>query len=56
MNRMSRAVRKSFTLVEIIVAMSIFALLMLMVMQVFGAMQNVWETTAAKTKTYQNIY
>ena len=54
MNRMSRAVRKSFTLVEIIVAMSIFALLMLMVMQVFGPMQNVWETTAAKTKTYQN--
>lgn len=54
MKKMTRKIRQSFTLVEIIVAMSIFALLMLMVMQIFGAMQNVWANTSAKTKTFQN--
>lgn len=45
---------KRFTLVEIIVAMSIFAVMMLLVMQIFGSMQNVWASSSTRNQTYQN--
>lgn len=38
-----------FTIVELIVAMSIFAILMLILMQIFSATQDVWRRTAQKS-------
>ena len=41
--------RASFTIVELIVAMAIFAILMLILMQIFSATQDVWRKTAQKS-------
>ncbi len=49
-----RMTGKRFTLIEIAVAMSIFALLMLILMQIFSATQNVWRTSSGKTDTYES--
>ncbi|MBR2440362.1 MAG: hypothetical protein IKB25_09225 [Lentisphaeria bacterium] len=43
-----------FTIVEILVAMSVFAILMLIIMQIFGSLQSVWTTTSNRTRTAQN--
>ena len=45
---------QKFTIVEILVAMSVFAILMLIIMQIFGSLQNVWTTTSKRTQTAQN--
>lgn len=45
---------QKFTIVEILVAMSVFAVLMLIIMQIFGSLQNVWTTTSKRTQTAQN--
>lgn len=45
---------QKFTIVEILVAMSVFAILMLIIMQIFGSLQNVWTTTSKRTETSQN--
>lgn len=47
-------VKKYFTLIEITVAMSIFAILMLVMMQVFGSLQNVWRRTNARITTTED--
>lgn len=47
-------VKKYFTLIEIAVAMSIFAILMLVMMQVFGSLQNVWRRTNARITTTED--
>lgn len=52
--RKNNQFKSGFTIVEVVVAMTVFSILILLVMQIFGAMQNVWATTSAKTKTYQN--
>ncbi len=44
--------KHAFTLVELIVAMAVFAVLMLALMQTFSATQNVTTRTSAKTNTY----
>ena len=49
-----RMTGRRFTLIEIAVAMSIFALLMLILMQIFSATQNVWRTSSGKTDTYES--
>lgn len=49
-----RMTGKRFTLIEIAVAMSIFALLMLILMQIFSATQNVWRTSSGKAETYES--
>lgn len=41
--------RAFFTIVELIVAMSIFAILMLILMQIFSATQDVWRRTSQKS-------
>lgn len=46
--------KKLFTLIEIAVAMSIFAILMLVMMQVFGSLQNVWRRTNARITTTED--
>ena len=43
-----------FTLVELILAMSIFAVLMLILMQIFGSTQDVWRKTGAKADSYES--
>lgn len=43
--------KKSFTLIEIAVAMSIFAILMLVMMQLFGSIQSVWRHSYQKAVT-----
>ena len=40
--------RRRFTLVEMTVAMSIFAILMLIMMQLFGSIQTIWRTSNHK--------
>ena len=45
---------QKFTIVEILVAMSVFSVLMLIIMQIFGSLQNVWTTTSKRTQTAQN--
>ena len=45
---------QNFTIVEILVAMSVFAILMLIIMQIFGSLQTVWTTTSKRTQTSQN--
>ena len=45
---------QKFTIVEILVAMSVFAILMLMIMQIFGSLQGVWTNTSKRTETAQN--
>ena len=45
---------QKFTIVEVLVAMSVFAILMLIIMQIFGSLQNVWTTTSKRTQTTQN--
>lgn len=49
-----RTRRQKFTIVEILVAMAVFSILMLLIMQIFGSMQSVWTSTSNKTETYQN--
>lgn len=49
-----RMTGRRFTLIEIAVAMSIFALLMLILMQIFSATQNVWRTSSGKAETYES--
>ena len=49
-----RMTGRRFTLIEIAVAMSIFALLMLILMQIFSATQNVWRTSSGKTDPYES--
>ena len=46
--------RRRFTLIEIAVAMSIFAILMLILMQIFSATQNVWRSSSGKTDAYES--
>lgn len=46
--------KKLFTLIEIAVAMSIFAILMLVMMQIFGSLQNVWRRTNARITTTED--
>lgn len=48
-------IKRCFTIVEIVVAMTVFALLMLIIMQIFGSMQNVWATTSGRTQTHQSV-
>ena len=50
---MKKRIQK-FTIVEILVAMSVFAILMLIIMQIFGSLQSVWTTTSKRTQTAQN--
>ena len=50
---MKKRIQK-FTIVEILVAMSVFAILMLIIMQIFGSLQSVWTTTSNRTQTAQN--
>lgn len=45
---------QKFTIVEVLVAMSVFSILMLIIMQIFGSLQNVWTTTSKMTQTSQN--
>lgn len=49
-----RLTERRFTLIEIAIAMSIFALLMLILMQIFSATQNVWRSSSEKTDTYES--
>lgn len=44
-----------FTLLEIAVAMSIFAILMLLLMQIFGATQAIWRSSLAKADTAASV-
>ncbi|HBK29965.1 MAG TPA: hypothetical protein DDZ04_09920 [Parabacteroides sp.] len=44
-----------FTLLEMAVAMSIFAILMLILMQIFGATQAVWRSSSAKADTAASV-
>ena len=46
--------KHNFTLLELAVAMSIFAILMLILMQIFGATQTVWRSTSAKATSYES--
>ncbi len=43
-----------FTIVELIVAMAIFAILMLILMQIFSATQDVWRKTSEKSDSYES--
>lgn len=43
--------KRSFTLIEIAVAMSIFAILMLIMMQLFGSIQSIWRRSYQKAVT-----
>lgn len=44
-----------FTLVELMVSMSIFAVLMLILMRIFGSVQDVWRKNGAKADTYESV-
>ena len=44
-----------FTLVELMLAMSIFAVLMLILMQIFGSTQDVWRKTGSKADSYESV-
>ena len=46
--------KKVFTLVELMLAMSIFAVLMLILMQIFGSTQDVWRKTGSKADSYES--
>ena len=46
--------KKVFTLVELMLAMSIFAVLMLILMQIFGSTQDVWRKTGSKAESYES--
>lgn len=52
-NTLKKRMQK-FTIVEVVVAMAVFSILMLLVMQIFGSLQNVWTTTSKGTQTAQN--
>ena len=54
MIKMTKKRIQKFTIVEILVAMSVFAILMLMIMQIFGSLQGVWTNTSKRTETAQN--
>ena len=41
--------KNCFTLVELMVSMSIFAVLMLILMRIFGSVQDVWRKNGTKT-------
>lgn len=49
-----RRMKKNFTLIELIVAMGVFSLLMLVLMQFFGSAQKLWTTTSSKTETFES--
>ena len=44
-----------FTLVELMLAMSIFAVLMLILMQIFSSTQDVWRKTGSKADSYESV-
>lgn len=46
--------KKVFTLVELMLAMSIFAVLMLILMQIFGSTQDVWRKTGSKADSCES--
>lgn len=46
--------KRVFTLVELMLAMSIFAVLMLILMQIFGSTQDVWRRTGAKAESSES--
>lgn len=46
--------KRSFTLVELMLAMSIFAVLMLILMQIFGSTQDVWRKTGSKADSCES--
>ncbi len=48
------ASRHYFTMIELLVAMGVLALLMLMLVQFFGGAQTVWTQTATNTRVYEN--
>jgi len=50
----ARARRHHFTLVELLVAMSVLVVLMFMLFRFFGAAQTAWTTTSANTRVYEN--
>ena len=43
-----------FTLLELAVAMSVFSILMLILMQIFGSTQTVWRSSSAKADVYES--
>ncbi|OPZ30402.1 MAG: hypothetical protein BWZ02_00787 [Lentisphaerae bacterium ADurb.BinA184] len=49
-----RPTRKPFTLVEVLVAMAVLAVMMLMLFRLFAAAQNVWSLSAASMRIYEN--
>ena len=46
--------KRVFTLVELMLAMSIFAVLMLILMQIFGSTQDVWRKTSSKSESSES--
>jgi len=53
--RKAARMRKShFTLIELSVAMAVFALMMLIMMQFFSTAQKAWTSAAAKSEVYDN--
>lgn len=47
--------RSFFTIVELMVAMAVFAILMLILMQIFNSTQDVWKRTTVKSDSYENV-
>ncbi len=49
-----QASRQAFTLVELVVAMAIFSLMMMVLINIFTSSQRVWSTAAARTEMFEN--
>lgn len=49
-----KSVRQAFTLVELVVAMAIFSLMMMVLINIFTSSQRVWSTTAARNEMFEN--
>jgi len=49
-----KSVRPAFTLVELVVAMAIFSLMMMVLINIFSSSQRVWSTTAARNEMFEN--
>lgn len=52
--RKTKLKKSFFTIVELMVAMAIFAILMLILMQIFNSTQDVWKRTTVKSDSYGN--
>ena len=52
--RKTKLKKSFFTIVELMVAMAIFAILMLILMQIFNSTQDVWKRTTVKSDSYEN--